>query len=412
MKYIVIVLLACVALLSGCATTTEGGYTVGPRGGAEDIATGSPLEITTQQLSVLVPVFLPNIPKNTDDYAKEGVWPELRRAESNRFAVQLRNAISSKDIFGAVRVSPNDSATAHLYVQGKILESTGEDISLLILVTDISGKRVMKKTYKHRVSEYVFEDPRNKGVDVYQPIFDKVANDLVKFSKRINSKHISKISGIEEMRFAESFSPEYFSKYLSTSSKSRGVHELSKKRSSRTKLLGFPADTDPMLQRVRSLRVKDQMFIDNIQIDYDDFKIAMNEHYTVWQKQSFYESKAAREAQAEASAQMLVGILAVAAGAALASDSNSSAGYYSGVAIAAAGVGTIADGFQTSKDSKAHRESLNEMGRSLNIQLAPNVIEMEDRTIELTGTASEQYTSWRKYLREIYLSEQTPETIL
>ena len=57
-------------------------------------------------------------------------------------------------------------------------------------------------------------------------------------------------------------------------------------------------------------------------------------------------------------------------------------------------------------------ESLSEIGRSLNIQLAPKVIEMEDRTIELTGTASEQYTSWRAYLREIYLTEQTPMRVL
>ena len=109
---------------------------------------------------------------------------------------------------------------------------------------------------------------------------------------------------------------------------------------------------------------------------------------------------------------MLVGILAVAAGASAASNSNSSGGYDRGLALATAGVASIASGVQKSKDSKAHLESLSEIGRSLNIQLAPKVIEMEDRTIELTGTASEQYTSWRAYLREIYLSEQTPETVL
>jgi hypothetical protein len=51
------------------------------------------------------------------------------------------------------------------------------------------------------------------------------------------------------MRFAESFSPNYFSGYISSRYKG-------------TKLIGFPADNDPMLQRVRSLRVRDQMFID------------------------------------------------------------------------------------------------------------------------------------------------------
>lgn len=398
MRHLIICLVTVLALISGCATTT-GGYAVGPRGESENTNSGIPKEITSTQLSILVPIFEPNIPKNSDDYKRKGVWPELRRAEANRFSVQLRDALADTKAFGAVRVSPDDTATAHLYVHGKILQSNGEDIHLSVSVTDIAGKRLLKKTYKHRVSEYAFNDPRKKGVDVYEPIFSKVAMDVVKLTKKLKTKYITQLNGIEEMRFAESFSPDYFSGYISS-------------RSKVTKLIGFPADNDPMLQRVRSLRVRDQMFIDNIQVDYDDFRQTMNADYSTWQKQAFYESKAAREARAAANAQMLVGILAVAAGASAASNSNSSGGYDRGLALATVGVASIASGVQKSKDSKAHLESLSEIGRSLNIQLAPKVIEMEDRTIELTGTASEQYTSWRAYLSEIYLSEQTPETVL
>ena len=393
-----IIWVTVLAVISGCATTT-GGYAVGPRGESENKNSGIPKEITTSQLSILVPIFEPNIPKNSDDYKRKGIWPELRRAEANRFSVKLRDALTDTTAFGAVRVSPDDTATAHLYVHGKILQSNGEDIHFSVSVTDIAGKRLLKKTYKHRVSEYAFNDPRNKGVDVYEPIFTKVAVDVVKLTKKLKTKYITQLNGIEEMRFAESFSPDYFSGYISSRYKA-------------TKLIGFPADNDPMLQRVRSLRVRDQMFIDNIQVDYDDFSQTMNADYSTWQKQAFYESKAAREAKSAANAQMFVGILAVAAGASAASNSNSRGGYDRGLALATVGVVSIASGAQKSKDSKAHMESLSEIGRSLNIQLAPKVIEMEDRTIELTGTASEQYTSWRAYLREIYLSEQTPETVL
>ncbi len=398
MRYIIICLVTVIALISGCATTT-GGYAVGPRSESENKNSGIPKEITSTQLSILVPIFEPNIPKNSDDYKRKGIWPELRRAEANRFSVKLRDALTDTGAFGAVRVSPDDTATAHLYVHGKILQSNGEDIHFSVSVMDIAGKRLLKKTYKHRVSEYAFNDPRKKGVDVYEPIFTKVAIDVVKLTKKLKTKYITQLNGIEEMRFAESFSPDYFSGYISSRYKA-------------TKLIGFPADNDPMLQRVRSLRVRDQMFIDNIQVDYDDFSQTMNADYSTWQKQAFYESKAAREAKSAANAQMFVGILAVAAGASAASNSNSRGGYDRGLALATVGVASIASGVQKSKDSKAHMESLSEIGRSLNIQLAPKVIEMEDRTIELTGTASEQYTSWRGYLREIYLSEQTPETVL
>jgi len=102
--------------------------------------------------------------------------------------------------------------------------------------------------------------------------------------------------------------------------------------------------------------------------------------------------------------------LAVAAGAAMANNSGPySSGTYGGAAVAAAGVATIASGVQDSKEATAHRESLSEMGRSLNIQLAPQVMEMEDRTVELNGDAAQQYNAWRAFLRDVYEMEKTPE---
>lgn len=392
--------LSLVMLISACAST-GGNYVVGPRSDSGQMATGTPKAIPSTELSVLIPVLDPNIPKNPNDYKDKGIWPELRRAEANRFAVQLRDAVANTGAFGAVRVSPDDTATAHLYITGEIVKSNGEDISIAVKVIDISGKRLLRKTYKYRVTEYTLNDPRNPGGDIYAPVFKKAAADIAKLSKKIKSKHITQLNGIEEIRFAESFSPDYFSAYIKRS------------KSGKTKLMGFPSDDDPMLARVRALRVRDQMFIDNIQVDYDGFSNGMNEDYMLWQRQAYTESKAAREAAAAANAKMFVGILAVAAGASMASNSNPyGSGAYGGAALAVAGVAAISSSVQDSKQATAHRESLSEMGRSLNIQLAPKVMEMEDRTLELTGTASEQYGTWRKFLREIYETEKTPEVSL
>ena len=125
MRHLIICLVTVLALISGCATTT-GGYAVGPRGESENTNSGIPKEITSTQLSILVPIFDPNIPKNSDDYKRKGVWPELRRAEANRFSVQLRDALADTKAFGAVRVSPDDTATAHLYVINKHLISNSQ----------------------------------------------------------------------------------------------------------------------------------------------------------------------------------------------------------------------------------------------------------------------------------------------
>ena len=389
-------LLYILVLLGGCATS--GGYDVGP--GASSKLVKQSAGVSSRPavpLSVVIPVLDPNIPDDPNEYAAKSIWPELRRAEANRFAVKLRDSLADTEAFGSVRVSPDKTATAHLYVNAKILTSNGEDIEIAVRLVDISGKSLMTKTYKHRVTEYEFEDPRLAGKDLYSTVFELAAKDIAKVARKQKPKRIAELNAIEEMRFAETFSPDYFSNYIRTSS------------SGKTKLMSLPADDDAMLNRVKSLRIKDQMFVDNMQVDYENFRNDMNEDYILWQKQAFTESKAAREAASAASAKMFMGFLSVVAGAAIANNSGSSLGNYGGAAIAVAGIATIADGIQDSKEATAHRESLSEMGRSLNIQLAPQVMEMEDRTLELRGNAVEQYTAWRAYLLDVYNKEKTPE---
>lgn len=389
-------LLYILVLLGGCATS--GGYDVGP--GASSKLVKQSAGVSSRPavpLSVVIPVLDPNIPDDPNEYAAKSIWPELRRAEANRFAVKLRDSLADTEAFGSVRVSPDKTATAHLYVNAKILTSNGEDIEIAVRLVDISGKSLMTKTYKHRVTEYEFEDPRLAGKDLYSTVFELAAKDIAKVARKQKPKRIAELNAIEEMRFAETFSPDYFSNYIRTSS------------SGKTKLMSLPADDDAMLNRVKSLRIKDQMFVDNMQVDYENFRNDMNEDYILWQKQAFTESKAAREAASAASAKMFMGLLSVVAGAAIANNSGSSLGNYGGAAIAVAGIATIADGIQDSKEATAHRESLSEMGRSLNIQLAPQVMEMEDRTVELRGNAVEQYTAWRAYLLDVYNKEKTPE---
>ena len=389
-------LLFILVLLGGCATS--GGYDVGP--GASSKLVKQSAGVSSRPavpLSVVIPVLDPNIPDDPNEYAAKSIWPELRRAEANRFAVKLRDSLADTEAFGSVRVSPDKTATAHLYVNAKILTSNGEDIEIAVRLVDISGKSLMTRTYKHRVTEYQFEDPRLAGKDLYSTVFELAAKDIAKVARKQKPKRIAELNAIEEMRFAETFSPDYFSNYIRTSS------------SGKTKLMSLPADDDAMLNRVKSLRIKDQMFVDNMQVDYENFRNDMNEDYILWQKQAFTESKAAREAASAASAKMFMGLLSVVAGAAIANNSGSSLGNYGGAAIAVAGIATIADGIQDSKEATAHRESLSEMGRSLNIQLAPQVMEMEDRTVELRGNAVEQYTAWRAYLLDVYNKEKTPE---
>ena len=56
-------------------------------------------------------------------------------------------------------------------------------------------------------------------------------------------------------------------------------------------------------------------------------------------------------------------------------------------------------------EAEIHAEALEELGASLETAIAPQVIELEDRTVTLTGNVQDQYNQWRELLRQIYETE-------
>ena len=112
------------------------------------------------KLEVIVPIFDPGLSKKAEEYKEEGVWPELRRAEANRFAYKLKTALEDTNAFGAVRVTPDKSATGDLYVLGKIVESNGETIEINIQVVDISGKNWFTRTFERTVEPQYYKNIR------------------------------------------------------------------------------------------------------------------------------------------------------------------------------------------------------------------------------------------------------------
>lgn len=63
-------------------------------------------------------------------------------------------------------------------------------------------------------------------------------------------------------------------------------------------------------------------------------------------------------------------------------------------------------GSQKKAELKIHEDVLAELSQSLEAEIEPRVIELEDRTITLTGNVEAQYTQWKALLREIYQAER------
>ena len=68
----------------------------------------------------------------------------------------------------------------------------------------------------------------------------------------------------------------------------------------------------------------------------------------------------------------------------------------------------LGQSFQTRAEMKVHREALAELGQSIDIEIAPQVVEYENQTAELVGDAAQQYKQWIAFLKKIYDLEVTP----
>ena len=101
------------------------------------------LAAPSRNLDIVVPTFNASLADAKD--GETPTWPELRRAEANLFAIELKNALERTEKFGAVRVTPDRTATAAIYVMGRIAESNGHHVEIDIAVADISGRDLVSE---------------------------------------------------------------------------------------------------------------------------------------------------------------------------------------------------------------------------------------------------------------------------
>ena len=90
---------------------------VGPGGGQALGAQKNTYNYNSEiYMDVAIPVFDPGFPTERDgtiDYdeiEEEGIWPQVRRLEANRFAIATKEALGETKSFGSINVTPDASA--------------------------------------------------------------------------------------------------------------------------------------------------------------------------------------------------------------------------------------------------------------------------------------------------------------
>ena len=323
---------------------------------------------------------------------ENGLWPELRRAESRRFAVKMMRSLNETNAFANVTVTTSAEFLADVVIEGTVKESNGEDVHLLINAKDATGKPIIKnKVYKHRTNEYFYQNIRNKGKDPFDPLYRSIAGDIIKELKKRNLEQIQLVS---DLRFAQKLNDMEFYDAL----------DIENNRYS----LGFvPALNDPMFIRAQNVQLKDAQFRNEMQKYYVSFTDTMDESYKIWQEAALTASKQKREAQRAAAGKAILGALIVAAAASSASSSDSYDYNYGPTVAATVGASLLVSAVGDARQARVHESTINEVSKSFDGEIAPQVVEMEGLQVKLEGNIQNQFDQWQTILADIYESESS-----
>ncbi|APE07122.1 MAG: hypothetical protein CL600_01080 [Alteromonas sp.] len=411
-KLLTVIATASLLIIGGCGSTQTSVSSVGPSmvgpgaGQALGSSSNSYSYNSSIYMDVAIPVFDPGFPTKSDgsiDYdeiEEEGIWPQVRRLEANRFAIATKEALGKTKSFGSINVTPDASALADVYVLGIINYSDSETVEIGVKVMDAKNAVWGEEEFEYRVSEGWYRDAMSRGENPNGPVFENIAKFVYDLLKKKSEAYKKEVQTISDLRYAQMYSPEAFSQYLKQDKKGR------------VELVSAPAENDAMLRRVRAIQAKDEQFIDSLQETYEAFWVTTETPYRQYQKETLPEAKKIRELEAERTTKQVTAGLFAVASVLLGSNSGSTAGQVAAAGAGIAAIGTLNEAIKTNKELQAQRNLFDEMGQNLDIQVADQIVEINDQQIELQGTASEQYYQLRSRLKDIYEMEATPMTAL
>jgi hypothetical protein len=133
----------------------------------------------------------------------------------------------------------------------------------------------------------------------------------------------------------------------------------------------------------------------------------MHMPYQDFRRASYESVVKSRQLKKQGTRRIIAGIGAIVAGIYGRSQASSYLERDAGMATAAVGAYALKSGLDKKQEAAAHTEMVAEMGTSLETVIVPQVIELEDRTVTLSGTVEAQYAQWKELLQQIYEQERT-----
>jgi hypothetical protein len=345
-------------------------------------------------LDVGIHMFDPNIPAEMIEQEKRRIYPDVRKAEARFMPVLLRDTLESTGQWGQVRVLPDDSATSDVSIDARILASDGRQLQLAVKVSDATGRVWLQKTYEATADPKAYKDVPVKPRDPFDNLYATIANDLLAARQSLTREQRVQVHQVATLRFASDLAPYAFKPYLAQDAK-RGTYTV----------VRLPAEQDPVVQRMDRVRERDYALVDTLNEHYTAFGETIDEAYGNWRKYSYEELEAEAEAKRKAMTRGVLGAAAVIGGIIASGETNNSAAEAASTAAVIGGIYAIKSSFDMRSEIKMHGESLKQLGDSFQSEVQPSVVDIEGRTLELKGSAEQQYAEWRRLLRELYENE-------
>ncbi len=326
-----------------------------------NVAQGEP----AQWLDVGIVVFDPGIPEDPSTHSRQGIFPEIRKAEARYQSVLMRDVLVASNQWGAVRVLPHETGSSPLVITGKILHSDGQDLVLAIQARDTTGRTWLDRTYRDRASEGDYPVPEDG--DPFLNLYRAVANDLVAIRDGLDPLALAEIPRVTELRYAASLSPEAFAGYLEQDAD--GLYRARR----------LPAEGDPMLARVQRIQNQEYLFIDTVDEEYVTLYQEMAPVYHLWRQYGREQAIYKVEYQERAANR----------------ESHGRRGTYA----------QMEQTYSAFRSLKIQQQDLHELALGFNTEVAPTVLEVGDTVFRLNGTLDAQYDEWRDILRKIFALE-------
>jgi len=342
---------------------------------ALQVADTVPNEADLREIGVVI--FQSDITESATGDSDDWLFAEISRKEAQYLPYVLRNTLIAANQWGAVRVLPESDPSMDLLIYGTIIRSDGEALELAIRAVDSTGLEWLNKRYMEVAAMDDYPDTTrftagrrfdaNNFVDPFQDIYDQIANDLAAVRQGLNALAFREIKQVSELVYANDIAPDAFG------------HTLQTNIDGTQTVASLLASDDPMLNRVREIRLRHLLFIDTVDDYYRALFDEMQPAYVLWRRFSLEQiltesSDRLRAFDAE--------------------NYTSSNSYLS-----------LIQRYDRYKWSKIYEQEFTELASGFNNEIAPAILELNQQVHGLNGTMDSQYRQWRGILRELFRLE-------